>query len=374
MSAYASASIEARKFMAFGSRIESYKREREQRAALLMNNNKQWSAAINTNDFAQVQVEVKTPVTHSIVADDKGTDIAPDLSEVIQLDNLLLPHECQSLIQTAESVGFMGSNDLAALNFPEYSDPNDFSKNSARVLIVEDEALADVLWQRLSSVILDKAPISELKSSIYGTFSLQAYAICPLMRILRYEEGQQFKPHVDGVDMDPKGPNGEFCRSRLTLALYLNKQKQIGTSSSELSGSHDEKEDERPGDYHGGAFRFLQPPRLVPRQQLTSLKHCTIDSAKLSRPGSDCPLVPVYPHVSNGGLEVSPDEGRAILFGQDTYHEGLPVHGGSKYMIQTSVMYELIPDIAVASKDSTKYEKNVTDPIEEVEEACSDVN
>jgi hypothetical protein len=67
-----------------------------------------------------------------------------------------------------------------------------------------------------------------------------------------------------------------------------------------------------------------------------------VDPSKLAKSAFDTPLVPVYPHYLDGGLEVSPDTGRAILFGQDEYHEGLPVYGGCKYMIQTSVMYELV--------------------------------
>ena len=51
----------------------------------------------------------------------------------------------------------MGSDDIASLNFPEYSG-NLLGKNLAKVILVEDEDIAAVLWDRLKDVVLEKAP------------------------------------------------------------------------------------------------------------------------------------------------------------------------------------------------------------------------
>jgi hypothetical protein len=209
------------------------------------------------------------------------------------------------------------------------------------------------------------------------------------MRILCYEEGQQFKPHVDGVDYMTSGPRGGVCCSRLTLALYLNKQEDGGGVESVADAHTDTDTDTHTatdtatatatatakslsdaggkagsytsgtGSYTGGAFRFLLPPEVYPREEVASRPHCTIASSKLALSASDAPLIPVYPHHPHGGLEVCPDEGRVILFGQEEYHEGLPVYGGCKYMIQTSVMYELVPECEneVFEKQSTSSDR-----------------
>ena len=184
--------------------------------------------------------------------------------EVIQQNGELLPSECENLIQASETVGFIGSDDLASLNFPEYSG-NFLGKNSAKVLLVEDEALAAILWDRLQEVILNKAPISTLQTQIYGTFKLRAYAICPLMRILRCEEGQQFKPHVDGVDLVAKGPGGEVCRSRLTLALYLNKQDNTSTTATTTGPkATDTTSDAGSSETAGSYYSIFAPSRSQP--------------------------------------------------------------------------------------------------------------
>lgn len=344
MASYASASPEARKFLAFGSHMETAKKEREVRGPLMKHNNKAWRAAISTADFSLRDVSLEPPIIHELSATGSSDVDEHDFKDVIQLNGLLDADECEKLIQAANSVGFMGSNDLPSLNLAEYSDPNKIGKNSAEVLLVEDEALAAVLWDRMKEVVLEKVPTSTLQTHFFGAFILRAFAVCPLMRILRYEEGQQFKPHADGVDYDVAGPSGEVCRSRLTVALYLNKSdtEEEATPTTTDSRDGDAPSTSLPcgaGSYRGGAFRFLLPPKLVPHAVAARLPHCTIATSV-----TNSPLIPVYPHYPNGGKEVSPDVGRAILFGQDEYHEGLPVLGGSKYMIQTSVLYELVPE------------------------------
>lgn len=323
------------KFFLFDAGLQTAKRERELRGPLLTKNLKLWKASVDTEKFMQNSCAVETPVLHELHRENK-LNSQYRFNKVIQVEKLLCDDECEKLIDAANNVGFIETSELVKLNLPEYTGPNVSGKNSATVLLVEDDNLANLLWQRLKGVIFEHAPSSVIHSEYSGAYHMHPVGICPLMRIVKYEEGQQFKPHLDGVDYDSRGPNGEPCRSRLTLALYLNKRNEENASLDECLA---EKKIE--SSYTGGAFRFLRPPEVCSREDALRRENCTIESSKLSSSSIDNPLIPVYPHYPDGGLEISPDVGRAILFGQDEYHEGLPVCGGEKYMIQTSVMYEL---------------------------------
>lgn len=347
--------LDRNQYFAFGAGLETAAREKKVRAPLLANNLKQWKKQIRAKEFSK---EVKCgscklfdlPVSKSSETNKSTND---QFSKVLQMDGLLLASECEALINAANAVGFMGTADLAALNFPEYVEPGALgSKNSARVLLVEDQELADVLWTRMQPTIMAVAEQSVLSSPYHDRIPLRAVGVCPLMRVLRYDAGGQFKPHKDGVDFFPRGPvSGEVCRSCLTIALYLNRSEDDSKCNDNAGSDTHHLQEPGANTFTGGAFRFLQPPILLPKAEAVALCNCTI----IPSASAAVPLIPVFKYYSisdpcsSGGssgesnFEVSPEVGRAVIFSQEEYHEGLPVYRGSKYMIQTSVMYECIP-------------------------------
>lgn len=110
--------------------------------------------------------------------------------------------ECQGLIKDAETRGF----ETAGLNSSRPEDAILSIRNNARV-IYDCEALANTLWERVKESIppfIDGWRAIELNERI---------------RIYRYENGQEFKLHRDGLYQ--RSLNQE---SRLTFMIYLNQE------------------------------------------------------------------------------------------------------------------------------------------------------
>ena len=116
--------------------------------------------------------------------------------------------------------------------------------------------------------------------------------MCPQMRFVKYDAGEEFRPHQDDVDYAVDGHRHRLCRSGLTLVLYLN------------------------DNFEGGGLQFLQPPRVVVEQG--------------SKPQT------VYDPTA---APLPPARGRALLFPQHLYHTATSLAAGSKYVVQTSIMY-----------------------------------
>lgn len=342
------------------------------------------------------------------------------MKKVLQMENVLSKKECAECVTAAESVGFMDVADIAALDFPEYSPVSVKERdNTARVMLVEDAGLALLLWERIRHVVMEHLPVITYSDNYAEqTVCMHAVGVCSLMRVLKYETGQQFKAHTDGVDYtktfqgsrlmsvnesEPDSPvpirtavdeidmavlsvavdgdadrkvqlgpdshssaagasrsrsnsltvdsfdgmsersgrrsrsgsisasgkhirhAGSMCcrrgkfRSGLTLALYLN------TADSSAEDSEGKRST---GEFGGGSIRFLQPPRLVQ----PGSAEVTPETPALSK---------VYTPYPGQGVEIGPSLGQGLLFEQDEHHEGLPLTHGTKYMIQTSIMYEL---------------------------------
>ncbi len=127
--------------------------------------------------------------------------------QVFSLDHFLTNNECESLIDLAESSGFLA----AGVRMPEGQVAMPLVRNNERCL-VESAAWVDLIWNRLK--ILD-LPVLEGRKS------------CGLpkdLRFYKYSVGQRFKRHKDG----PWTENGRT--SKLTLLVYLN-QEFVGGST-----------------------------------------------------------------------------------------------------------------------------------------------
>ncbi len=101
----------------------------------------------------------------------------------------------------------------------------------------------------------------------------------PNFRFYRYSEGQRFKPHKDGVVVID-----ENLATRITVLFYLNE------------------------DFEGGQT-ILMPNGMHSAQ-------------------------------ASSRIIVKPQTGRALLFEHQTWHEGVSVSSGIKYVLRSDVIYE----------------------------------
>lgn len=108
--------------------------------------------------------------------------------------------ECQALIERAEAIGF------AEASVRTSAGPRMMPtvRNNDRANLV-DAALASQLWSR----------IADLAPPLDGQ---QACGVDDRLRYYRYEPGQQFRRHRDGVATDALGR-----RSKLSYLVYLNR-------------------------------------------------------------------------------------------------------------------------------------------------------
>ncbi len=137
------------------------------------------------------------------------------------ITNVFTPEECSALIQIAEETGFT----QAAL----YTDANgrdhmalDVRKSSR--CVIDSEPFVERLWER----IRDHVPSTWKGAEVVG--------LNPRLRILRYDPGDEFKPHMDGKYTSPSG-----AISCITILIYLNQGYEGGfTCFWGSTGDHEE--------------------------------------------------------------------------------------------------------------------------------------
>lgn len=120
---------------------------------------------------------------------------------LVYAEEVLTPKECQALIGIAEEKGF-----VPAALYTDQQDRDHFSETRKSYrCILDSETFAAQLWDRVKHMI----PPTWKGATCVG--------LNERFRILRYDPGDEFKPHRDGAYMAPSG-----ALSKLTLLLYLN--------------------------------------------------------------------------------------------------------------------------------------------------------
>lgn len=117
------------------------------------------------------------------------------------LRNILTPEECEAIIRIAEASGFTAASLYTDVNGKEYFSE---TRKSARC-ILDSHAFAGRLWRRLAPFM----------PATWG--SATCVGLNERLRILRYDPGDEFKPHSDGSYCSPGG-----AISKITVLLYLN--------------------------------------------------------------------------------------------------------------------------------------------------------
>ncbi len=180
----------------------------------------------------------------------------------------LTPAECQALIALAEQRGFRS----AELDYPPSYRNNDRQ-------VWDDDDLADRLFRRLCEALS-----GSLEESLLGDAASDwaPEGINARIRLCRYQPGQRFGIHQDGVHH--RGPD---CRSRLTFMIYLNDGEA----------------------FDGGDTLFYA-------------------AGPAAGEGS-----------SNLVARLRPRAGSLILFDHALWHAGEEIARGSKYILRSDVMY-----------------------------------
>lgn len=127
---------------------------------------------------------------------------------VFTVAGVLSSDECTELVALAECHGF----EIATINTYHGAEVDPDFRNNDRV-ILDDQALANQLWVRISSVV---------PSLLAGR---QARGVNERFRFYRYLPGQKFSWHTDGYF---ERENGE--RSLLTFMVYLNEGYEGGAT------------------------------------------------------------------------------------------------------------------------------------------------
>jgi hypothetical protein len=117
------------------------------------------------------------------------------------LKNVLTPEECAAIIDLAEAQGFVQASIYTDVGGREhYSD----TRKSSRC-IVDSHEFVTRLWARIEPFV----PTTWKGATCVG--------LNERLRILRYDPGDEFKPHSDGAYTAPSG-----AISKITVLIYLN--------------------------------------------------------------------------------------------------------------------------------------------------------
>ena len=192
------------------------------------------------------------------------------------LHNVFTPDECRAMIDASEARGYEPA--LVNIGVGQRLD-TDTRKSSRNIW--DDEPTAGVIYDRIRAHLPEK-----------GTFgyhgapeSWKCHGLNERLRILRYDPGEYFKPHMDGNYMREDGSNE---RSLCTVMLYLNTGGGV--------------------DYEGGETNFVPNYR------------------SLMAEGRDA-------------VGLTPTVGDVLVFSHPVLHEGAAVTKGRKYAMRTDVMY-----------------------------------
>ncbi|CAF0891598.1 unnamed protein product [Adineta ricciae] len=173
--------------------------------------------------------------------------------------NVFTPDECAEWIKLTETRGYspalvnIGTGEVLMTDF----------RNNDRC-IIDDENMAKILFERIQCFL----PETWKEYKLVG--------LNERLRFLRYDPGQKFEAHMDGVYQRPDG-SGE--RSFITVQLYLNE------------------------DFQGGETTFIHS--LEPKKNVRCI----------------------------------PRTGMVLIFQHDLIHEGSALTKGRKYTLRTDVMY-----------------------------------
>ena len=180
-------------------------------------------------------------------------------------DAVFTPAECQQFIDLSEQKGYEAATITLGRNHFELRTE---VRNNDRV-IYDDVQLAEQLFVRLRNL---------LPAQLHGW---DLIGLNERFRFYRYQSGQTFKPHWDGIYA-----RSDWESSQLSLLIYLS------------------------ADFVGGETIFYQD---------TAMRKPCLETRQ---------------------AVVVPQQGQVLIFEHQQLHEGAPVTSGVKYVLRTDVMYK----------------------------------
>ena len=189
------------------------------------------------------------------------------------IDGVLSPEECRKIIARSEDVGFKP----ALVNVGRGAEIEDSDTRKSDRCIIDDIDFSQEIFQRIQHCFP-----KECSNGTLYEYGLKMHGLNERMRILRYQEGEYFRPHSDGSYR----PNKQHA-SIQTMMIYLNS---------------------------GGGVNFEGG--------------CTVfHGRKCSRKSTS--------------TEHVPKTGSVLIFDHPMVHEGAELLRGTKYAIRTDVMYKI---------------------------------
>lgn len=180
-------------------------------------------------------------------------------------DAVFTAEECQQFIDLSEQKGYEAATITLGRNHFELRTE---VRNNDRV-IYDDVQLAEQLFARLRDL---------LPAKLHGW---DLIGLNERFRFYRYQSGQTFKPHWDGIYA-----RSDWESSQLSLLIYLS------------------------ADFVGGETIFYQD---------TAMRKPCLETRQ---------------------AVVVPQQGQVLIFEHQQLHEGAPVPSGIKYVLRTDVMYK----------------------------------
>jgi hypothetical protein len=150
-------------------------------------------------DLKNIDMDTVLAESYTIVGSPEIPENIPGFLQTLK--NVLTPEECTAIIAIAETQGFVPASIYTDVGGREhFSD----TRKSSRC-IVDSHEFVKRLWTRLAPFV----PPTWKGATCVG--------LNERLRILRYDPGDEFKPHSDGAYTAPTG-----AISKITILIYLN--------------------------------------------------------------------------------------------------------------------------------------------------------
>jgi hypothetical protein len=295
--------------------------------------------ALPTLDYSSfVQIQLPDPPLEI-----EGGNFNDDVAFVIR--SAIPQKHCDAFISTLEKFDHLFRQALLSEDLPKGGYP-DRTERKSDMLRFEDPVLAQGFWSRIEPLL--KLHGGHVRYENEGNnnnhkeeekLKWEACGVNDSLRILRYTQGEYFKPHLDGARVIVDENRSQ--RSFLSVLIYLNSAKgnaeeksvsediscssghkshQDNTSSAEggdYYASCDHKEGEEGEDANGDSHQML-----LKKDDFTG--------------GSTV----FHPMRSNGTpVKVNPMAGDMLIFDHNLYHEGEEILSGMKVAIRTDVIF-----------------------------------
>jgi len=222
----------------------------------------------------------------------------PNVPGAFTLNNVLTKQECDNVIDLMNKDEGSGGSFEPVMWRKWDADPEAAAKKLGVRIIRKSRMFSESLWERIKDIIPKNFETVNQKEKKFW----KAVGLSERVRLIRYDAGQSFPPHMDGPEFI-----SESEQTHLSALFYLDKSGSFFSISK---------------DFRGGELAFLKR-----------------EGEKLSKITS-----------------ISPDVGLVVLFPHKTLHEAEVLSSGHKFLIRDDVMYRLERKEAITNPSEVEVE------------------